>query len=431
MSRARLALPYVLVAALGVRLLAAVGVEWVVSRDPGRQFLIAGDAAGYWELGERLLDGRPFALYDPPRYALRMPGFPVVLATGMLMTGGSRFGVRCWLALIGAVACGLVYLLGTELRDEATGLVAAGVTAISPTLVGFSVLVLSETTFALAMLASLLAFAVMLRRRNRGPARGWAAVVGVTIAAAVYARPAWILVAPLFAGIDLVSPPRWTAALVRSALIAGGLVLALSPWIVRNRIVTGHTVATTLWLGPTLYDGLHPGADGGSDMQFYEDDRDAGLTAGMTEYQVDRHYRSRAWQFVRDNPGRVVVLGWAKQLRYWSPWPNAPQFRHPLGILAVLSFFVPMILLSLFGARSALASDPRTLLIVFGPILYFAALHTVFVGSLRYRLPAEYPLWIAAAAGLLAWRSNWHRWLSVIPAAVSETPASPNEGESE
>ncbi|MGD9855191.1 MAG: hypothetical protein AB7U20_09605, partial [Planctomycetaceae bacterium] len=46
--------------------------------------------------------------------------------------------------------------------------------------------------------------------------------------------------------------------------------------------------------------------------------------------------------------------------------------------------------------------DPWGWVLTIGPLLYFAALHMVFVSSLRYRLPAEYPLLVMTAVG---WRS--------------------------
>jgi hypothetical protein len=36
-----------------------------------------------------------------------------------------------------------------------------------------------------------------------------------------------------------------------------------------------------------------------------------------------------------------------------------------------------------------------------GPVLFFSLLHAIFVGSVRYRLPAEYPMAVLAAAGWL------------------------------
>lgn len=153
---------------------------------------------------------------------------------------------------------------------------------------------------------------------------------------------------------------------------------------------------TTLWSGPSLYDGLNSQATGASDMRFLERD---GLYAKMSEYEVDQYYRRAAWEFVASHPERAAQLALVKLRRYFSPLPNAAQFQNFWYQAACLASFVPMILFGgcgLWVCRQRLAE--LTLLIT--PFVYFAVLHTVFVSSLRYRLPAEYPFAVVCALGL-------------------------------
>jgi hypothetical protein len=64
-----------------------------------------------------------------------------------------------------------------------------------------------------------------------------------------------------------------------------------------------------------------------------------------------------------------------------------------------------------------------------GPILFLGAVHAVFIGSVRYRLPAEYPLLTLAALGLFdlglenlgARFGRVTHWLWGAPAHTSET----------
>ena len=172
-----------------------------------------------------------------------------------------------------------------------------------------------------------------------------------------------------------------------------------TPWAYRNKQVTKHWIFTTLWAGPSLYDGLNPLATGDSDMPFMETDQLA--ESGMTEYEIDRHYRLKAWQFVVENPGRTVQLAWIKLLRFWKPWPNAEQFQSIGYCIVVALFFIPMVMFAILGFWK-LRDQSWAWLLTAGPIFYFSLIHMVFVGSLRYRLPAEYPLCVLSAAGINA-----------------------------
>ena len=387
--------------AFAVRLVLACAVQYEVSKTPGRLCLIAGDAEGYWELAGHIAAGKEFSIYDPPRRLLRMPGFPALLALPRLVFGDRPFAARILLALIGTLACGLTYWLGYELAGQAVGVMAAAYTAVSPTMALFSVLFLSETAFAAALLASLIAAARLLRCIARSPLvpnheGRLALITGALVSLATYMRPTWLLVGPGLAGLVLISPNRSIRSrLMLALLICLGEGLTMAPWTARNLSVTGHLIPTTLWVGPSLYDGLNPEATGDSDMEFFEKDA---LLQSMSEYEMDREYRRRAWAWGAQNPVRSAWLAVVKQTRYWSPAPNTPQFGHPLIHLVAWLAFAPLVILGLIGAWFS-RRDVSLIVLTAAPVLYFAALHLLFVGSLRYRLPAEYPLAVLAAVG--------------------------------
>jgi 4-amino-4-deoxy-L-arabinose transferase-like glycosyltransferase len=324
-----------------------------------------------------------------------------LLALPRLLFGDNPFAARLLLVLVGTLGCGLTYWFGRELSSDAAGLIAAGYTAISPSIALFSVLFLSETAFAVTLVASLIAAAKLLRPRTDHAHLSysiWMAIVtGVLMGLATYMRPTWILVAP---GIGLLfilfgKPPLRQRWIVATGLVAG-LAITLAPWTIRNAFVTGHIVPTTLWVGPSLYDGLNPEAMGDSNMEFFERDN---LLKKMSEYDMDREYRRRAWEFAAEHPARTVWLAMVKQSRYWTPNPTTPQFSgfvfQTIGWLS----FLPLIIFALVGAWYG-RHDLWLMVLTAAPIFYFAAIHLLFVGSLRYRLPAEYPLAVLSALGI-------------------------------
>lgn len=415
----------VLMLALVLRVTAAIVVERHV-QQAGRSFFVEGDANGYWDLGLALAAGEDYSLHQPPRRVLRVPGLPLLLAASVRLFGDDIFAARCVLAVVGTGCCWLTWLLGSRLVMRRVGFWAALMMAIHPLQIVNSVLILSENWFTFWMLASLLALVRLIdgpqgttdERLQLNGAMLWRAILaGGLIAVAVLVRPGfipWLGVAVL-AVLALQKLPGRSRVPVAITLI-GGFAVVMAPWVVRNHQVTGHWVLTSLWSGPSLYDGLNPDADGGSNMQFFDDDN---VMATMSEYEMNQHYQRLAWQYMQENPGRTLTLAGRKLMRFLQPVPNGISAGGVVWVVcgvAMLGF----VLLCVQGIRSGML-DPAGFVVVLGPFLLFMAVHMVFVGSLRYRLPAEFPLAILAAAGLRQWLPG--RRSSDGEAAVAESSA--------
>ncbi|QDT65042.1 ArnT family glycosyltransferase [Calycomorphotria hydatis] len=402
----------ILLVAASIRLSAALVIESRLQRNPDQEFMIPGDANGYWELASRIANGQSYELYTPPRRVMRMPGFPLFLAAIMSVFGESIYAVRIALVLVGVGACAGVYVLGELLVDRLTGLVACSIASVSPLMVGLSVLVLSETLFALSILIAMVFSYRFLNVSNsnviqqgeniestKSPRTWYAVAAGISHAVATLIRPTWAPILPLLAIWSGFAAWRQKTSFLPAILAVVAFIGSMTPWVIRNAMVTeGHFVPTSLWAGPSLYDGLNPTATGASDMQFFEDDD---LLKSMSEYEMDREYRRRAVDYATAHPGRVLQLAFIKLWRFWKPWPSIPSLSSGFPAFVIGGFECGLYLLTVIGVWCC-RHKYSVLVATLGPVLFFSVVHSVFVGSLRYRIPAEYPMCILTAVGLLA-----------------------------
>ena len=146
----------------------------------------------------------------------------------------------------------------------------------------------------------------------------------------------------------------------------------------------GRFIPTSIWFGASLYDGLNLKATGASEMSFLADP-DIRI---LGELDQDRELSRRSLEFVRENPHRSLELALIKLGRYWSPWPNADQFASLESAVASALVVIPTYLLILAGVWNR-RRDMRALVLLAGPLIYFCAVHLVFVSSIRYRIPGE------------------------------------------
>ena len=281
---------------------------------------------------------------------------------------------------------------------------AAGIAAVYPGAISEGSLVLSEAPFVPLMLVSLTLWGLAWQSPTRRRRIYLGLAAGFVSGAATLMRPSWLLFVPLAMLLGLLTGPERLKHLITGLAISAGLVVAMAPWWIRNWGVKMRFIPTTLEVGPSLYDGLNPDADGSSNMDFMRNDL-IGIPRSLppsfnVEDAADQVYRREAIVWARTHPWRVVQLAAIKFRRLWSPWPNEPRLRSvPIRIL-VAATYLPLLVLSLWGVwRYRLRGWPYALCWL--PSIYFTALHLVFVASIRYREPAMIAMIPLAAATLV------------------------------
>jgi len=363
------------------------------------------DSLEYMCIARNLRSGAGLAADQASRIA-RMPGYPVFLATVQILFGDGYLPARVADALVGTLCIALAWLLARELFGPAEACVAAAVVAVYPFFVLFAVLVLSEVLFMALLLGGALAVA---RAYGRG-GRVRAAVAGVVFGLATLVRASFLPVPVLTAGVWALTRKRHRDAPAQAGIMIAVFALCLVPWALRNWAASdGHLVVTTLRSGLSLYEGLNREADGGPMIDKIMNWPEARVdTREMSEVEKDRFWRRAALSYAAENPGRVLVLAGVKFVRFWNVVPNLAQFRKPLFCTAV---GVPYVLVMLFAfggfARARRRGDAALTLVL--PVVYYALLHVVFVGSVRYRVAIMPLVIVLASHGVVGLWSRWRR----------------------
>lgn len=408
----RLLLGAILLAALILRL------GWVWHVSVSRQELSAlPDQVEYFDLGRHLRGGEGLWFFDARFqdrvYAYRTPLYPMFLAA----CGTSPMAIRIVQGVLDTATVLAIFLLARRWLPKGPSLFAAALVAFNPYLIYFSGLLLTETLFT-----AMLAWGMVLIVRSGGPwparkslAFAWLGGA-LLLALSVLVRPGALLL-PVALGIAAAFAHRtspqsdvnreaarayrwWQLPPATTLLVLTGLVLL--PWAVRNEVRVHSWVWTTTDKGITRYDGFNPDATGASDQAFV---KRMPLLNLMDEVARDRYLSDLADEYVRAHPLRDVQLAGMKIARTWSPVPLSQQFgSRRLLVVIGLCFGLPVDLLILAGLlRRRLPRSAKALLLV--PAIYFTAAATLSVGSLRYRIPADPPMAILAAASIAARRS--------------------------
>lgn len=413
------------VVALALVLRIAAAAYWQRAAHAEGHLFRLGDSHSYWTLASQIARGLPYEYGSADASIFRSPVYPLVLAPMTLIADewSAVWAARMLGCLLGTLAVWLVmqlckpvaeHLLERKWADRAVwccGLMAA----IYPGAIGMSIVILSEAIFCPLMLSYFLLWRRAWRSESWRTAMAFGVAAGGVAGLATLARPSWLLFVPFLFAIGVAIGPRRSRHATIFAATVMGLAMTMSPWWVRNASITGEFVLTTLQVGPSLYDGLHAGASGGSDegMDFMSrfaaeqraEDASVAEHRSTFEFRLNRRAQRAAVEWSRSNPGEVALLACRKFLRTWSLWPNGGDLGSgTLRLMLTIGCFSILVLAIVGSWRQEM--ERWSLAIYWLPAVYFTLLHMIFVGSIRYREPALLVLTILAGLGMAKlWKS--------------------------
>ena len=348
----------------------------------------APDEASWRTAATDLSSGRGFT------EVLRHPGYIAFLALVFKLFGTGDTAVRLAQAALGALQCLLVYSLARSLfKKELPARLSALFLALYPYAIFHSAHLLSEAFYSFLLTLFLALLYLLPDRRNALPI---AVAAGAAFGLAVLTKSTVLVAAPfilLWFALNRL-PARCAAAFVL------GAGLCVLPWTARNYRVHGKLILVNM-SGSYLFQANNPETmrieletRRLKEVDWYTPEYEE--IAKLPPVEADREYTARALAFMRSNPGTVLELMRMRLLHFWRLYPITDSAPQRLAALFTSGVFIP---LSFAGLLLSAPAWKKTFLI-WALVFAYNLAHTLFVCTLRYRVPLDPLLLIFAAYAL-------------------------------
>jgi Dolichyl-phosphate-mannose-protein mannosyltransferase len=323
------------------------------------------------------------------------------------------FGREWWSAGFAQIAVAtatafLVYAIGARVLSRGAGVFAAVVSTLNPYLVWHDVHLNREILDQLLAAAIVLCVLVAADRRSVA----WSAAAGICSGLAILSNVR-LSALPLVLAAYLLVRTNWSW-LIPVALMAAAAV-AVTPWVVRNRVQVGCFALTTdgraLWKANNLqtYPLLTQGKwiDDVKDPpgRPFPNPEEARVLyqRGKGTYDIDEcanqsYYQHKAWLFVRDHPGAKAKLAGLAVRMQWDPRTTASATDSGHGLLRTWAQPLYTSLLYALAIAGLFFAPRRFAALALLILAYQTVAAVVFVGATRYRISTDFVLALLAAA---------------------------------
>ena len=300
---------------------------------------------------------------------------------------------------LGTLTCLLIYFIGVELKDRRTGILAALVAALYKPFIFYSIVPL-KAALSTFLFAGFVLFLVRSIKRS-----AWIAslISGILLGLMVNVRPQVLVLLPCV-------PPALAWIQRKNSIndvlkLAGcwaiGVLIAVSPFLIRNVRMADTWALTTTQTGFNLYQANRTDGDGpvafattsplDQGVQFtIEASRRKGET--LSPGGASRYWIQETWNAMKERPAVFLKNTWWKTVYFFQQYQRTDHYH--LGFLSefVTFFSFPLFAwwlvmpIGMAGLISCLRQSQvaRMLGLVF---LLYGMTQVLFFTATRYRLP--------------------------------------------
>jgi 4-amino-4-deoxy-L-arabinose transferase-like glycosyltransferase len=421
-------------------LASALVIRLVVLGLGAKQGVYYPDEIEYIELAQNLAVHNEFS-YKGQLTSFRPPGFAFILSLTFRLFGeASLIPARLVNILFSLATVGVIYRLGKDGWGERVGLIAAAIFAFYPTLIGYTNILLTETSciFFVAL------FCWTLLRCLQQPHWGWAVASGVALGMSALIRDTLFYAGPVV--INFLAFYAWRVRRFHFkyvGVLAAGFLLAILPWCVRNSLLNGRPTLISSVGGVTFYvcnnekaplirsSSLFFEKPIGKEEHYYYETLLPELN-GLSETEKHEMATRKAFEYIVANPGPTFIRMLGRLVDFWGQ--ERLVINHvlsgyygavsPAVLLMIIAVVFAGYSLTIFGACFNCFFAKWRALEVIGLlfIAYYTVMHLLVFAHPRYHMPLL-PIIVVMAARAFAARAEimqkWKTWQFAGAAALA------------
>lgn len=342
---------------------------------------------------DTVVGGKPTAFWEPI--------YPIILSLFYGFEESKFIFIRIFQNLINIITILIFYLFIKRFWDLRIAVIGAWILSFYPLHIVVSNIFVAETLFTTFLLLSFFLFYLVLFDQNVKHYKY--IILGVILGITSLIKSTIVGFIPMMFIIVFFYKKDKIKSLVGIALAIIAIIVAISPWSIRNYRIYNTPFILTTKVGYNLYNGNYPITEderNRSYMNLFSMQRKIPMlnTEGLTEVERNTLYMKEGANIIYRNPLSTLKLMGIKLINLWSPFPQGEEKRK-LYVMTVLLFFYLLTVIPSIYVVIKQIRDVKVFIIV-SFIIYFTIIHAIFVTSIRLRVPLDIFIILLASIGI-------------------------------